>query len=273
MKDETVFESPDQHEALQRDLATVCIGRFEPYRHKLAISTLNAPGLVSGLDLVSPEHLDRTLAFLAKEQECDDPRVLASLWTRLYGDVVIPAVLVANLMFRRDLPIALDRIRFAVDAEGKPSRIVLADAGGMLTTESTPTERFKTLVNGNLGPVVDAIARHGSVSPRMLWGNLASYFEWTAHVLIVFFDQPPEPFEPLEALLNAHDHLAGPMRDLVEALSPPGHDPRGRDPRGLRWRRVCCIRYLIPALSDAYCINCPIRRRDDGRVPSKVSPS
>ena len=217
--------------------------------------------------------MDRILALLAKEQECDDPRVLSSLWTRLYGDVVIPAVLVANLMFGRDLPVALDRVRFAVDAEEKPSRIVLADAGGMLTPGCDPAVRFKTLVDGNLGPIVDAVARHGSVSPRMLWGNLASYFEWTAHVLTVFFDHPPEPFKPLEALLSAQDHPEGAMRDLIEALSPPGPDPRGRDPRGLRWRRVCCIRYLIPALSEAYCVNCPIRRRDDGRASSKVSPS
>ncbi len=263
-----MLDPSDAHAALQRDLATVCTGRFEPYRHKLAVGAMDGPDLMSGREMVASRHLDRVREALARERECTDPRVLFSLWTRLYGDVVIPAVLVANLTAGRDLPVALDEVRFAVDADGKPQCLVLGHGGGRLPPGSDPAARFGTLIEGNLGPFVDAVARHGGVSSRLLWGSLASYFEWTAHVLTTYAGVSPDRVAPVEALFGSQDRQAGATRSLIEALAS-----EGRDAQGLRWRRVCCIRYLIPALAGAYCGNCPIRRQDGGRAARKVSQS
>jgi ferric iron reductase protein FhuF len=181
-------EATEAHEALQRDLSTVCTGRFEPYRHRLAIETADTPELVSGQDLIGSNRLELVHEALARERDCADQRALFSLWVRMYGDVVIPAVLVANLVFDRDLPLSLDETRFAVDPDGKPRRLVLAHAGDRFPPDIAPAARFTRLIEGNLGPVVEAVSRQGRVSPRLLWGSLASYFEWTAHVLTTFFE-------------------------------------------------------------------------------------
>lgn len=246
-----------EHEALQRGLAPVFSGPFEAYRAKVAVGGAGLTGLVSGRDIVAPERLERAGRALAVRHGTEDRRALLGLWCKLYVDTVVPVTMVASLVLGRTLPVALDDIAFAVDDDGAPRCMVLSH-GGTASAPGDPYERFATLIGANLEPVIAALSAQRVLSPRALWGNAASHADWVLVVLRrngAITDADAASCARLFDSRTWPDGRAFPFGD--------GLRPDGRAAHGLRWRRVCCARYLLPALRDAYCSNCPkIRPRE-----------
>jgi hypothetical protein len=138
------------------------------------------------------------------------------------------------------IPIAFDR----VDA-GDCGALAPADIAEALTT--TATQRL-------VAPVLEAFRRRFTVSPQVLWGNVASALGGAAGMIA---DTAPEHAARSAAIVEETLRLA-PLRGTATLHRP---DP-GRD----RWflvRRNCCLYYRIPG--GGTCGDCVLTPEPDRR--------
>ncbi len=117
-------------------------------------------------------------------------------------------------------------------------------AGSLAATASEPALANRLAASLGCGPVralVDAAGRM-SLSPRVLWGNVASAVNGAA--------------EAIGAASPAHAEQA---RRLADDLlgRPPLREAAGRDAAGRFQRRSCCLIYrLAPTRAGALCQDC-----------------
>lgn len=244
-----------EHLELQRRLSAVFTGPFSRYRDTVSVGD-GAPGALAGRDMLSPVVMDRICRGYARRYGTDDQRALLSMWSKSYADTVMPATMVASLVFGRTLPVALDDLRMALDDDGCPIRMILPHGGTDLPADSDVFMRFSPLIKANLEPVMAVLARQGGLSARALWGNVASHFEWIVKVLQSSGAISDEAASECGSVLATRIWPGASFTPVAEALRPGA-----RNRQGLRWRRVCCVRYLIPSLARAFCSNCPITRQ------------
>lgn len=242
--------------ALRQGLSAVFAGPFATYLDKVAVG--GHPDAIAGPDLLAPERLDRMLAAYGRQHGTEDARALTTMLCKAYVDMLMPVAMVASLVLGRDLPVRLEELRFTLDPEDRPARMILAHAGTPRAASGDPGgdpggdpfDRFEAMVRGNLDIVIPALAAHGGISVRALWGNAASHYEWIVQILHSRQAIPDAVAGACERLVEARGEY--PIADALSAGERNHHQ--------LHWRRVCCLRYFIPALAQAYCSNCPIAR-------------
>jgi ferric iron reductase protein FhuF len=229
-------------------LASLFIGDLAPYAGTLVLADDPRPA-IPGPELMNPGTLDTLMIAAAAHLGEGDRRALMSLWCIEYVHVLMPVVVVATLLLNRQLPLALADIALILDEEEIPGAIRLPDEGCVSQTDD-PFVNFSTLIRSNLEPLFDAWAAYSGVSQRVLWTNAANLFEAILRGLQRLPNVPPEALAPAERLVtDSHwpDGRRNPFRQPV--IYRPDH------PTTHRWRRVCCVRYLIPRYD--YCSNCP----------------
>lgn len=228
-------------------LAPIFEGRLEPYA-----DTLGLPGEKEGAfplpDLLDAARLDAALDRVARHFGGTDRRALASLFSIHYVHILMPAVVVAHLVLGRHLPVAMGGLGLVLDEEGLPDHFVLPH-DGHADAESNMFARFEPLVFDHLAPVFAALSKRSGLSARVLWTNAANLFEAILreldHVGIA-----PHAVAAAHALV-AEPRWPGGRRNPFHAPVRYEPGPGGEE----RWRRVCCVRYLLPDRS--YCSNCP----------------
>ncbi|WP_088348075.1 MULTISPECIES: siderophore-iron reductase FhuF [Rhodomicrobium] len=229
-------------------LAPIFVDGLAPYR-----DTLVLPGdprdAIEGRALFAPATLDRMMDHAAEHFGAGDRRALASLWAIDYVHVLMPGVVVAGLLLGRTLPVALDEIALILDDEKMPGAIRLPHDGAV-TAPADAFTRFDGLVRGHLEPAFDALAAYSGVSPRVLWTNAANLYEAIVRAL------EQKPGTPADLIAAADLLVTG--RAWPDGGRNHFHRPvfySDAVPDNPRWRRVCCVRYLIPSYD--YCSNCP----------------
>lgn len=228
------------------------------------MAALVSPGLgeppvaaLAARELLEPGHLATRLDHFSHQYDRGDRRAVASLWSKWHLSAVISAGLAANLLLERDLPLGLDELHLELAPEGQTRRLWLAHDGSPLATQD-PFERFATLIDAHLTPLIAALAAHSGASPKVFWSNAGNYFEYFAEALEAHPMASPGAAEPARELLAARqlpDGRRNPLYQPVRYLA----DAAGGEPE--RRRRLCCIRYLIPELG--YCGNCPLERGNE----------
>lgn len=229
-------------------LAPIFVGDLAPFSETLVLSD-DPREAVTGPALREPETLDRIMGLASRHLGEGDRRALVSLWSIEYVHVLMPAVVVANLVLPREMPVALDEIGVILDDEGIPVAIRLPNDG----SPAGPVDAFasfETLVRGNLKPLFETLAAYAGLAPRVLWTNAANLFEAIIRELEKLPDTPRSLIEQGDVLVTAKawpDGWKNPFRRPVSYADGPS--------AVRRWRRVCCVRYLIPQYK--YCSNCP----------------
>jgi hypothetical protein len=140
----------------------------------------------------------------------------------------------------RTLPVDVGQARW-VPALGGPFRLSLAEAA---VDAESGTSATAALLAGPITQIVRAVEAM-AVSPRVLWGNVASAVNGAAAMIAA-----------------ARPDLAGPAAETAAAmLANPALTGtfQGRPLRGFR-RRNCCLIYRLSPGRPAYCGDCVLGR-------------
>jgi ferric iron reductase protein FhuF len=232
-------------------LAPLFIGDFEHYRDVLVLPDDPREG-VPMRTFLTRHYLSDVLTRFGTAYPDSDPRGLASIWSKYYVTKLILPVVAASLILDHRLPLQLDHLQLILDEGGLPAAFKLPHPGQRWTPGPTNAfERFDGLLNHHLSPLVEALARHARLSPKVLWSNAGNYFEWLLGVLATAM--PHADLSHGHQLLNARhvpDGRRNPLYQPVLYLKVDGQNETRRQ------RRVCCIRYRVNGLD--YCSNCPL---------------
>ncbi|WP_065761044.1 siderophore-iron reductase FhuF [Pseudomonas defluvii] len=233
-------------------LAPLFCGELAVYAEGLSLSAGDQP-VVSGRRFVEAEQLEQCLDLYAVGYPGADRRALASLWSKDYFLTVLPAVVASSLVLGWHLPVTLDDIEVVIDAQGLPARLVLPNPGERVAPDDA-WQRFAPLIEGNLEPFIDALARVVKLSPRVLWSNAGNYVESIVGVLAER-GFPTDTLAHGEALIRVREWPHGKRNRLFEPVryvQMPG--PQG--PLQIRQRRQCCLRDGLPGYE--CCSDCPL---------------
>jgi len=140
----------------------------------------------------------------------------------------------------RTLPVDVGQARW-VPALGGPFRLSLAEAA---VDAEAGTAATAALLAGPITQIVRAVEAM-AVSPRVLWGSVASAVNGAATMIVA-----------------ARPDLAGPAAEAAAAmLSYPAlaRTYQGRPLTGFR-RRNCCLIYRLSPAAPAYCGDCVLGR-------------
>jgi ferric iron reductase protein FhuF len=215
------------------------------YRDKLVLPGA-AVEAVPGAELLEGDGCERLLARFAAVYPGCDRRALVSMWTQWhFGALLIPAT-AALVLCGRDLPLELGRVSIVPQESGLTAAIVMPDEGG-----EPAGDLFGRLFDGHVAPLIDHLAERFRVSPRLLWTNAASIFEWTLQQL---------PAERLDAQalscarlrLERQCDALGRRNPMLGAVSYPLENGEP-----VRRRKLCCLRYLLTGVADCGSL-CPL---------------
>lgn len=239
-------------------LAPIFSGELAPYA-KTLVSAHDPRPAIAGTDLTKPSVLDDIMRLAAAHIGDGDLRAQMSLWCIDYVHVLMPVTVVANLVLNRQMPLKLEDIAVILDDEGMPEAIRLCDDG--ITNETRDAfAAFDPMIRGNLQPLIEAWSAYSGISPRVLWTNAANLYEAILRGMEKLPDVSPGVIAEAERLITSShwpDHWRNPF--LRPVVYRPDH------PTTRRWRRICCVRYLIPRYK--YCSNCPHLLAMTGRAP------
>ena len=220
------------------------------FGHTLVLPDDPRPG-IPGPQLLDPAVMIDILNLAAVHMGEGDIRARLSLWSIDYVHYLMPLTVAGSLVLGRQLPVALEEIELVLDEEAMPAAIRLRHEG-RFSLRRDPYKNFAPMIRDHLQPLFIAWADLSGLSPRVMWSNVANLYE----ALLGGIDRTR--FLPLgltrraNALLTDEcwpDGWPNPLKTPVRYL--PDH------PRMQRWRRVCCVRYLIDRYD--YCSNCPHR--------------
>jgi hypothetical protein len=140
----------------------------------------------------------------------------------------------------RTLPVDAEQARW-VPALGGPFRLSLPDDA---VTAEAGTDETAALLAGPVTQIVRAVEAM-AVSPRVLWGNVASAVNGAATMIAAARPDLAAPAASAAAALLARPALAGTYQ--------------GRPGAGFR-RRSCCLIYRLSPARPAYCGDCVLDR-------------
>jgi ferric iron reductase protein FhuF len=230
-------------------LAPIFVGPLADFADRLVLADDPRPG-VRGSDLLDPAVLGPILERFARRYDQPEPRAVASMWSKFHFWMLLTPVVAASLLLEHRLPTDLDGIQVIIAPDGQTTAFRLPHGGGR-ATPADGFERFGTLVDGHIDPLIRAVSAQSGASAKVLWSNVGNLFE---NLLRQIEDsgmaRGPGPAQA-RALLASRDwpgRRGNPLFEPVRYVE--------RDGQQKRLRRVCCIRYLIPSLE--LCSTCPL---------------
>ncbi|WP_061241520.1 siderophore-iron reductase FhuF [Ectopseudomonas composti] len=232
-------------------LAPLFSGPLAAYGENLQLAS-DQQQVVSGSQLFQPDYFAEFIRELAARHGSDDLLALTSIWSKWYFCFLAPTV-AANLLLQRELPIALSDVGVALSAEGKPLGLRLPHDGSCLPPCS-PFERFSTLIQGHLEPVIEVMASVSKASPRLFWSNAGNLFEFATTQIELHPLATAGCSAPARAVLESRLRPDGRRNPLFAPVYYK--DVGASEPQ--RLRRICCIRYRLPGID--YCSSCPLDR-------------
>ena len=239
-------------------LAPIFAGELAAYAETLVLADDPRPA-IAGTDLINPSLLGDIMRMAAAHIGDGDRRAQMSLWCIDYVHVLMPVAIVANLVLNRQMPLRLEDIALILDEEGMPEAIRL-NHDGMIRDTQDAFAAFTPMIKGNLQPLIEAWSAWSGIAPRVLWTNAANLYEAILRNLAQLPHLPPGIIAEGERLITSShwpDGSRNPFRRPV--IYRPDH------PTTQRWRRICCVRYLIPRYD--FCSNCPHLLAEFGSAP------
>lgn len=201
-------------------------------------------------DLCDPEHFATTIDRYAARFPGIDRRAAVSLWTMYYFSHLVVGPLAFWLLDGRVLSLATRDLTARLNREnGLPAGFVLRDAGTLNPTASV-FDAMDDAIMGHAAPLIDTVSAQASVSPKLLWSNVAVYADWVIREICA---DMPDRLDSALAFLDSNAWPNGAPNPLH------GWMRRETAPDGICFsqRRVCCLRYILPGVPGCGMI-CPI---------------
>ncbi len=213
--------------------------------------TLHAGGTAPRLDserLLDPLSLRELIERFGAANPGGEPRAVVSMWTQWHFAAVIVPSVVATLLGRVHLPVALGRATLALHENGCTAGVVLSP--GQLLDPSPAEGRFDELIEDHVAVLIDRLAGPFSVSQKLLWNNAAASLAWTVQQCAALAGVDHPALAEAQAMLTSPHAKGGGRNFLHDTLRPSPLTPLDQCQR-----RICCLRYLLPGVADcgSYC--------------------
>lgn len=177
--------------------------------------------------------------------------VLVSQWAKYYFMQVIPPVVVASLACDWHWPLNPERIALALDERGVPIGLKWLGEGERIRVRpGNPFERFASLLDDNLSPVIDALSTYGDLPGAVLWSSAGDVLE---SCLVQCAELPDLLLGEASALLTSRTRPDGRRNPLFKTIRYVAQGD-GSPPR--RQRRACCLSYQVEWVGR--CEHCPL---------------
>ncbi|MBN2872321.1 MAG: siderophore-iron reductase FhuF [Halothiobacillaceae bacterium] len=228
-----------------------------PDRHAPDLATLSDPAFLA----------ERQRRF-ARTYPGGDRRAVASIWSKWLYNAVLPTFIGLLMTEGRGWTGERSAIGVVLDSDARPERLWLRSPA-VIGASVSVGEGLERLMTGLLAPVIETLARESGASRNVFWSNAGNVVEYLVG------EMAQHPAITLEAQRDSFAFLD--RRHLPSGERNPLWRPvRYRSvPTGqgeiARLRRVCCIRYLLPAT--ATCANCPLNcRQRDAQASGTAGP-
>lgn len=186
-------------------------------------------------ELLEPARLEAVIDLYQSRFPGVDRRALVSFWSLFYLSTLGIGVMVAAVVYRVRLPLALEQLVLLQEPTGQPKALLLPH-GGTRSQEPVGVEMLQALLDDHCAPLIESIARGQKVSKRMLWTNLAVYLDWVIREIGAHLGE--DAVRESQAALRAQAFADGMKNPLFGLLKT---DPATSEPL----RKVCCLRYAI----------------------------
>ncbi|RDI58836.1 siderophore-iron reductase FhuF [Microvirga subterranea] len=238
-------------------LAPCFTGTLLRFKDALALPGEHASS-IAGSDLLDVGVAEDLMARFASLHPGGDRRALVSMWTHWhFGALIIPTT-AAILLLGRNLPVGLEHVRIALQEDGRTEAVIVEDDGSSRETDGTG--RFANLFAGHVEPLIDRFAAQFRVSPRLLWTNAATIFDWALQQASAFDGVCRYALDEGYSMLESKSDATGRPNPMSGAMIW-----REQDCQKVRKRKVCCLRYLLPGMADCGSL-CPLPERSRGTV-------
>ena len=198
-----------------------------------------AVGAASGETVATSDLLNPTMLARVLSPGSRDRRAVVSVWALEAFETVLPPVIAAAVL--------LERVPGA-----EVGWVIGKDRVTGLRARAWKEESFAAFAVGVLGPFVAIVAERGGVSQRVLWSN-------AGHIVEAFLGMLEREAGISAGSAAIRDLLARPVvAGVTNGLFAPV-----RYVDGQRFRRVCCLRFLVP--SWRICLICPLPEGHAGR--------
>ncbi|GEN25885.1 transporter [Halomonas cupida] len=244
-------------------LSRLYCGPLEQLTPPLVSSTLPEDALPAD-QLLDANVIEERLERLAAQHQGNDIKAIASIWSQWHFAAVVVPALAANLLLERDLPVTLDEMAIQSDEHGCTRRLVLPHEGTPLPSLDA-FQRFETLFQGHVSPLIEMLSCLSGASPRLFWSNFGNYFEYFANNAEL---HPMALPGVADEALRLVDHRVYPDGRRNPLFMPVRYLENETGERH-RTRRLCCLRYRLDDCE--YCGNCPLEATASTRAAKRAA--
>ncbi len=217
------------------------------------VSCAPAPADAIRLDhlLAQPDRLEHILRLHARHLGSDDLRPVTVAWALDYFWLLMPSFVAAATLLRHRLPMAPEQVALTVDADGHPLHLYLPHQGQAMP-DSPVEQRYDEFIWRHVQALIQALAPHGRVALRLLWGNATRYLSAVLDQIMLV---EPACAADRQALLFERSWPDGRPNPLFGPLRSIRKPENGRLVN-IELHRECCLCYLLPG--QEYCSACPL---------------
>ncbi|WP_325948321.1 siderophore-iron reductase FhuF [Pseudomonas putida] len=230
-------------------LSPLFCGPLHSYADKLRL-----PGDSTAIDAAAffqPEALGRFFDELQRQHGAGHRIAAVSIWSKWYISTFLVPVIAANLLLQRALPIALNQVNLVLSPNGRPQALQLRHDGEHARGDDG-FQRFATLIDDHLTPLVSSLTAVCGGAPRLFWSNIGNTFEFAITRTELHPLATPGCAAVARQILRSRLRPDGGRNPLFEPVTYADAD----EDEHSRRRKICCVRYHLKGAG--YCSSCPI---------------
>ena len=233
-------------------LSPILVGELADMQDTLFLAGEREADLPGGA-LLQQEVLKELLTRFGRKYPDPDIKAVASLWSKWHFFVLVAPAVIVDVLADHKLPTDIQEVGIILSPEGRTTAVTFPHAG----RKADPVdafERFGPLIERHLDPLVHTLSAVSGAAPRVFWSNLGNLLENLLRQAEAELGGAAPGMAHAKTLLTSRDwpgRRSNPLFEPVRYIADQNGAQR-------RWRRVCCIRYLIEGLG--YCTTCPLIR-------------
>lgn len=202
---------------------------------------------ISGRELFDHRRIEEYLTNFGRNYTKPDLQAVATQWSKWHFSVALTPVLALNIAADWLLPFSIDDIGVVLSSDSRTKGLRLPGSGQKARFDNAH-DRFSSIADDHLAPVVSALAQTSKLPSKVLWSNAGNVFESVIGECAAWLGEEHRAIRDARAFLASRTWPDGRRNDLFEPIRYAEN--------GARRRRICCLRYRMDSLP--LCKSCPL---------------